>query len=562
MHSAATQGLEGRWSGTLQAGEAVLHIVLHLSKNADGTYKGVLDSLDQAVYGIEASDVAVKGAALSFQIPSVNAAYEGKISPDRRQIEGLWTQGKVGLELVLRRESAVEAKAAIYSAEGTWQGALETTGLRLRLQLHVSHDGAKHLVAALDSLDQAAPGLPATKVSQEGSTLRFEIPAVDGSYEGTLDASKENLQGTWTQSGVAQKLGFHRSDEPLELRRPQNPAKPYPYKQEEVSFAGGGRDVRLAGTLTLPAGAGKFPAVVLLSGSGPHDRDESLAGHQPFLVLADALTKAGIAVLRYDKRGVAKSTGDYGTATSEDFASDAEAAIAYLKSRGEIDAGKIGLIGHSEGGLLAPLVSTRSNGVAFIVLLAGPALKGEDTLLLQSRLLATAAGMSDEHVEASLAFNRQAYALVRQERDPAALEKKVNELVEASGLSGAMPPAAIQQQIRMMSSPWFRTFLDYDPVPALEKTKCPVLALDGEKDLQVPPKENLPLIEKALKAGGNPDFTVKEMPGLNHLFQDSPTGSPTEYGEIEETMSPTVLSLVSEWIQKHTGPEKTVTGSN
>ena len=164
--------------------------------------------------------------------------------------------------------------------------------------------------------------------------------------------------------------------------------------------------------------------------------------------------------------------------------------------------------------------------------------------------------MSDEHVEASLAFNRQAYALVREEKDPAAFEKKINELVEGSGLSGAMPPAALEQQIRMMNSPWFRFFLDYDPVPALEKTTCPVLALDGEKDLQVPPKENLPLIEKALKAAGNKDFTVKEMPGLNHLFQHSPTGSPTEYGEIEETMSPEVLSMVSEWIQKHTRAEK------
>jgi fermentation-respiration switch protein FrsA (DUF1100 family) len=554
-HAAASQGLEGRWSGTLQAGEAVLHIVLHLARNPDGSYKGMLDSLDQAVYGIEAAAVTVKSGTLSFEIPSVNAAYEGKVSADRRKIEGIWRQGKAGLELVLKRESVAQEKA-VYSAEGTWQGALETTGLRLRLQLHVSHDDEKHLVAALDSLDQGAPGLPATKVSQEGATVRFEVPATGGSYEGTLDAARNKLEGSWTQSGVVQELSFRRSNEPLELRRPQNPAKPYPYREEEVSFSSNGQIV-LAGTLTLPRGTGKFPAAVLLSGSGPHDRDESLAGHQPFLVLADALTRAGIAVLRYDKRGFGKSTGDYAAATAEDFASDAESAIAYLKTRPEIDGGKIGLVGHSEGGILAPMVAMKSRDVAFIVLLAGPALKGEDTLLLQSRLLATAGGMSDEHVEASLAFNRQAYALVREEKDPAAFEKKINELVEGSGLSGAMPPAALEQQIRMMNSPWFRSFLDYDPVPALEKTTCPVLALDGERDLQVPPKENLPLIEKALKAAGNKDFTVKEMPGLNHLFQHSPTGSPTEYGEIEETMSPEVLSMVSEWIQKHTGAEKT-----
>jgi hypothetical protein len=231
---------------------------------------------------------------------------------------------------------------------------------RLRFQLHVSHDDQKQLVAALDSPDQGVSGLPAIKVSQKDAAFHFEIPVVSGVYDGTLNAAKTAITGSWAQSGVEQKLDFQRSDQLLELLRPQNPAKPYPYKEEELTFPNPKAKISLAGTLTLPSGPGPFPAAILLSGSGPHDRDESLVGHHSFLVLADHLTRKGIAVLRFDKRGVGKSTGDYANATMEDFTGDAEAALAYLKTRKEIDATKTGLIGHSEGGLIAPMVATHS----------------------------------------------------------------------------------------------------------------------------------------------------------------------------------------------------------
>ena len=554
----ASASLEGNWTGSLQAGEAVLHLVLHVSKAADGSLKATLDSLDQGVYGIEVASLMQKNSALQFTVPSVAVSYEGKISANYAAIDGVWTQGSVGLPLAFHRQAAGAAAKnpsdAIAGAEGIWQGALEGNGMRLRLQLHVSHDDHKQLVAALDSPDQGVSGLPATKVSQKEAIFHFEIPVVNGVYEGTLNAAKTGISGTWTQNEVTQKLEFQRSDKLLELVRPQNPVKPYPYREEERTFPNEKAKLSLAGTLTLPAGPGPFPAAILISGTGPHDRDESVAGHRPFLVLADHLTRKGLAVLRFDKRGIGKSTGNFDQATAADFASDVEAALANMKTLKEIDARKIGLIGHSEGGIIAPLVATHSNDVAWIVLLAGPGLKGEDLLLLQSEQILRAAGVNDKEISRTREFNKQTYALVRQEKDPAALEAKLNDLVKSTTAGAAMPANALKGQIHQLVSPWFRSFLDYDPIPALQRTACPVLALNGERDLQVPPKENLSKIKKALEDGGNKDFQTTELPGLNHLFQHGPTGAPTEYGTVEETMAPEVLNAISDWVLKHTAP--------
>lgn len=554
----AFASVEGHWAGSLQAGEAVLHLVLHVSKAADGSLKATLDSLDQGVYGIEVTSLTQKGSTLQFSVSSVGVSYEGKISADSAGIDGVWKQGSVGLPLVFHRQAsgagARKPSDAIASAEGVWQGALEGNGMRLRLQLHVSHDDQKQLVAALDSPDQGVSGLPATKVSQKEALFRFEIPVVNGTYEGTLNAAKTGISGTWTQNDVKQKLEFQRSDKLLELVRPQTPVKPYPYREEELTFPNKQAKISLAGTLTLPSGPGPFPAAVLISGTGPQDRDESIAGHRPFLVLADHLTRKGLAVLRFDKRGIGKSAGNYDQATTDDFAGDVEAALACLKTSKEIDPGKIGLIGHSEGGIIAPLVATRSNGVAWIVLLAGPGLKGEDLLLLQSELILRTAGVNDNEISRTREFNKQTYALVRQEKDPAALEAKLNDFVKSTTAGAAIPANALKGQIHQLVAPWFRAFLDYDPVPALQKTACPVLALNGERDLQVPPRENLSKIKKALEDGGNKDFRTTELPGLNHLFQHGPTGSPTEYGTVEETMAPEALNAISDWVLKHTVP--------
>ncbi len=547
--------LAGSYTGTLQAGEAQLHLVLHVTKSADGAYHASLDSLDQGVYAIEASSTSIAAATLKLEVASVGAHFEGKISPDHRTIDGTWSQGSASLPLTFHRQSAGAAARkpadAVFPVEGLWQSALEAHGMRLRLQLHVSHDTEDQLVGALDSLDQDVSGLPATKVQLKEAAFHFEIPAVAGVFDGTLNAAKNKLNGNWSQTGAETKLEFVRSDQPLELRRPQNPAKPYPYHEEEISFSNAAAGVSLAGTLTLPKGAGPFPAALLIAGSGPHDRDEALANHRPFLVLADHLTRKGFAVLRYDKRGIGKSTGSADKATTLDLAADAQAAIAYLRTRKEIDPAKIALIGHSEGAMIAPLLASQTQDVAWVVLLAAPATIGEDTLLHQSELIGRAGGLTEEQLEASLNFDHAAYDLVRTEKDTAALNEKLNGLVKGSGLDAAMPPAVLEPQLRMMESPWFRFFLDYDPLPNLKALHVPVLALYGQKDLQVPVKPNLALLQQALQDGGNKDTDVRELPELNHLFQHAYSGTPAEYAAIEETFSPEALQIISGWLLRH-----------
>jgi uncharacterized protein len=550
---APAQAPEGTYTGTLQYGEAQLHFVLHLSRNSVGALHASLDSLDQAVFAIEASSISWNSGTLKLDVNSVGAHFEGKVSPDRKTIVGEWSQGGASLPLIFHREApAHKPDDARFPVEGLWQSALEIHGMRLRFQLHVSHDAKSQLIAALDSLDQLVSGLPANHITLDESAFHLEIPALASVYDGMLNEAKNAITGTWTQAEFQARLDFKRSDQPLELRRPQNPSKPYPYREEEVSFTNAAANVTLAGTLTLPNGPGPFPAAVLIAGSGPHDRDESIANHKPFLVLSDFLTRKGIAVLRYDKRGIAESTGSADKATTQDLTSDAEATIAYLKSRKDIDPHKIGLIGHSEGAMIAPSIAARSQDIPWIILLAAPATKGEDTLLNQSELIARAGGLGEAEVGSSLDFDKQAYSLVRAEKDPEGLIAKLQALVKQSGLDAQLPAAALEPQLRMMTSPWFRYFLDYDPIPNLRNVKCPVLALYGEKDLQVPLKINLPLLRKAFADSGNSQADVRQLPELNHLFQHAFSGSPAEYPAIEETFSPEALDLIADWLLPRT----------
>lgn len=551
--AAQQRPLQGTFTGTLEAGEAELHVVLHLSRSSQGVLNATLDSLDQAVFGIEASSVTLDSGLLKFEVRRLGIYFEGKVSGDQKTIDGEWRQGSASLPLVFQIEPAShKPEDAKFPVEGLWQGALEANGLRLRLQLHVAHDQKGELIAALDSLDQFVSGLPAAKVSQKDSSFHFEIPSLESRYDGTLDVTKSSITGEWSQSDIKQKLEFKRSDQPLELRRPQTPAKPYPYVEEQVTFSNTPAGISLSGTLTLPKGTGPFAAAVLIAGSGPEDRDGTIANHKPFLVLSDYLTRRGIAVLRYDKRGIGQSTGSAEMATTMDLAGDAQYAIAYLKTRKDIDPARIGLIGHSEGAMIAPTIAASSPDLPWVVLLAAPATKGEDTLLNQSDLIARAGGLSDAQVLSSLNFDKQAYDLVLTEQDSNVVGQKLKALVKESGLDAALPPAALDAQLHMMTSPWFRYFLAYDPLPELKKTKCPVLAIYGAKDLQVPPKINLPMVQKAFADSGNSQAEVKQLPDLNHLFQHAYTGSPTEYAAIDETFSPDALQMIGEWVTART----------
>jgi dipeptidyl aminopeptidase/acylaminoacyl peptidase len=343
-------------------------------------------------------------------------------------------------------------------------------------------------------------------------------------------------------------------------KHPQEPVPPYPYNEEEVMFVNRNDGVTLAGTLTLPRTQGPFPAVILLHGSAPLDRDCSLFGHKFFLVWADHLTRQGIAVLRFDKRSAGKSTGNYDTATIEDFAADALAGVEYLKSRKEINIKKIGLIGHSEGGMTAPLAASKSEDVAFIVMMAGPCANWEKMMDEQVALIHRANGVAEETIALSRQLLQQMFVVIKKQENRELAAKQLREVLsEHLGRLTIDQRTAfeacygtIDQQINFFNSMWFRFSLTYDPAATLRKVRIPVLALIGELDANVSSKQNLPLIAKALEEGGSKDYKVMELPKLNHGFQTCQTGSPKEHVTIDETTAPAALNLMSDWILEKT----------
>jgi pimeloyl-ACP methyl ester carboxylesterase len=440
--------------------------------------------------------------------------------------------------------------------EGVWEGALDVGAMKLRLALKVAKAADGALAAKLDSLDQGATDLPVDVISLKDDAVHFEMKRLLVAFDGTLNKEGSEIAGQFSQGGTSFPLILKRVAKPTAPNRPQEPKPPYPYDEEEVSYENKRDGVKLAGTLTLPRGKSTFPAVILITGSGAQNRNEELLGHKPFLVLADYLTRQGVAVLRVDDRGVGGSTGSVSNSTSENFGADVLAGIEFLKGRKEVNPKQIGLIGHSEGGLIAPMVAAQSNDVAFIVLLAGPGLPGEEILYLQSALIFKASGAGAEALARQRATQEMIFTILKQEKDSAVVEKKLREEFDkrVAGASEAEKPKARQAaeaQIKQALSPWFRYFLTCDPRQALAKVKCPVLALNGENDMQVPVTENLREIESTLKAAGNKDVTVVRMPRLNHLFQTSETGSPSEYGKIEETFAPVALKTIGDWILKH-----------
>ncbi len=441
---------------------------------------------------------------------------------------------------------------------GDWYGVLKVQGTPLRLVFHVTKTAGAYS-ATMDSPDQGAKDIPVSKTSFENGKVIIEIASAGVVYEGMM--KDKIIEGTFKQRG--QELPLNLSGEPIEkqvMKRPQEPAKPFPYHSEEVEFKNTAANLSLAGTLTLPNTQGNFPAVILVTGSGPQNRDEEVYGHKPFLVLADHLTRNGIAVLRYDDRGNGKSTGDFKAATTEDLATDAESAIAYLKTRKEINKNAIGMAGHSEGGMIAAMIASKTNDLGFVVLLAAPGLRGDKVLLLQQESFAKASGVSQSEIQRNRGINAVAFEIVLNSKDQKKMENELNTYLRTVLQNdkkivlpeGMTMDAYVASQMNQVMSPWMQYFLRYDPVPALEKVRCPVLALFGEKDLQVPPIENAVAVENTFKTGGNKNATVKTIPNLNHLFQNCTTGLPKEYGEIEETFSPVALDEITSWIKSQT----------
>lgn len=478
------------------------------------------------------------------------------------------------LRLVLPAAAALLCTGSLWADEpkapandrlaGAWQGTLKIGAIELRVVLKIAKDDKQPggYKTTLDSPDQGAKDIPVDKTTLDGNQVKLESKLIKAAFEGKLSENGQEIVGDWKQAGSL-PLTFKRLQRLPEDRRPQEPKPPYPYNEEEVTFENREANIRLAGTLTLPKAERPAPAVLLISGSGPQDRNESLMGHKPFLVLADYLTRRGIVVLRVDDRGVGGSKGDASQATTEDFVGDALAAVAYFKSRKEVNSQQIGLIGHSEGGMIAPLAASRSPDIAFIVLMAGTGVTGEEILYRQGELIAKAAGANAEQIAQARARQEQMFAVVKEVKDLAEAQKRLQEIADQALAKLAGEDAAVKEaaavraraEVKAVLSPWFRYFLTHDPRPVLKQVRCPVLAINGEKDLQVDPKQNLPQIEAALKAGGNPDYTCLELPGLNHLFQSCQTGSPAEYGKIEETFAPAALKLIGDWILERTSRE-------
>lgn len=543
---ARAQDIAGDWHGTLSAGGQELHLVLHITKAPDNSLKATLDGIEQrGGNGIPVSSISLKDSKLNLEVAMVHGSYEGKVAPDGGTIAGTWTQG-AALPLEFKRATKTEPKPFMPSdIDGAWMGSLDTGAVKLRVVFNIINT-ENGLNATLDSLDQGITGM-ATSVTRDGSSLKIEVPTVHGGFEGKIASDLSSIEGNWSQGGGTLPLLLKpvKDKSELELKRPQNPVKPYPYHDEDVSYQNKAQNVTLAATLTIPQGKGPFPGVVLITGSGPQDRDESLLGHKPFLVLSDYLTRHGIAVLRADDRGVGKSTGVFAQGTTADFSTDAEAGVAYLKTRPEIDPHKIGLVGHSEGGVIAPMVAARNQDVAFIVMMAGTGVPGDQVLPAQREAIEVAMGKNPEEAAKNAAKEGEMLALVETEKDDVVLQKELKEK-----MAGAVPEAQIGAEISQITSVWFRYFLTYDPASALRKVTCPVLAINGSLDKQVLPNQNLPPIRKALAQAGNQHAEVDELPGLNHLFQTAKTGSLAEYSQIEETISPVALDKMATWILK------------
>jgi pimeloyl-ACP methyl ester carboxylesterase len=446
----------------------------------------------------------------------------------------------------------------IDGVEGTWLGSLAVQNMEIRVVFHISLSDKGMYQGTMDSPDQGARGLRLDKVSFKDNIFIVELNKAMIKYEATLSEDGNSLEGTITQGGYRSSLKMIRVDEVIRKVRPQDPIKPFPYIEEDVMYTNAQAGVKLAGTLTLPKQGVPAPAVILISGSGAQDRNEEVMGHRPFLVLADHLTRKGIAVLRVDDRGMGGSTGEVEDATSAELAHDVLSGINFLSKRTDIDKQKIGLIGHSEGGFIASIVASKTKEVAFLISLAGPSIPGDEIMYLQSRLIALANGASEKEISRNLATQKKIYEIVKSNESVAAMKKRLRQLfladldnlAEESQKTIEELEASFDVQVKLVTSKWFRFFISYDPSEHFCFVRCPVLAIYGEKDLQVPPKENSFALKEALRKAENTDVTIMEIPGLNHMFQKARIGIPSEYAEISETINSDVLDIISEWILK------------
>lgn len=438
---------------------------------------------------------------------------------------------------------------------GSWLGKLKVQAIELRLVFNISQDTTGMIRATLDSPDQGAKGIKMGDVSFDSGKLKINAPALMAYYEGEM-LQADSIMGIWNQGGQSFNLALQKQKGEFSIKRFQEPQPPFPYDVEEVKFKNEHAGHTLAGTLTIPKGDGLFPAVILISGSGSQNRNEELMGHKPFWVIADYLTREGIAVLRYDDQGVAGSGGSQANTNSEDYSFDAEAAFKFLQSDKRMNPKAIGLAGHSEGGLIAPMVASRNSEPGFIISLAGPAIRGKELLLLQSQVIKRAMGMEEVQIEKDQEQSAKMFDIIMNEEDNEKAQQAIIELYTLAfkneGKNGKEIEGIaenLKQNLPIAAYHWMRYFLKTDPADFLAKIKCPVLVLNGSKDVQVPSKQNLDAYERIFKKYRVKDCTLIELENHNHLFQHCTTGLPAEYSIIEETFSPKALEEMVFWIK-------------
>ncbi|MFD3743172.1 alpha/beta hydrolase family protein [Nocardia sp. NPDC058633] len=427
------------------------------------------------------------------------------------------------------------------AVQGSWRGDIEVPGQPIGIGVSFAEDGS----ATIDIPVQGVRAAALKDVRTEPDRIEFTIPDAPGApgFQGKLDG--ERIIGDWVQSGEKVPLTLERGVIE-DVTRPQDPTPPYPYRSEDVTYRNG--DITIAGTLTTPEGSGPFPAMVMITGSGPQDRDEDLMGHRPFKLLADTFTRAGYAVLRTDDRGVGGTGGVLDDATYDDLAADVVAGIGFLRARPEIDPAKVGLFGHSEGGYLAPLVAARPDSdVAFAVLMAGPSVGGAEVLIEQNKVIMAAAGSPQNEIDEQVRYVTEWTELLRAGDTEGA--KAYTQQHNDSLPEGERAP---QSAVDSFNTAYMASFITYDPEPALQALRVPVLAFFGGTDQQVPAAQNEQPMRDHLAAG--PDATVHTFPGLNHLMQPSATGKPSEYSSIETTIDPAVSTYVTDWLTQHIPP--------
>jgi len=547
----ANSNLVGNWKGELKVSGVTLPVIIHLSEE-DGQQKGSLDTPSQGGFDIPMSKLAFDSEKLLFEIADLSIHYEGKYDAEKQQISGNFIQGGV-LKLSFSRIINSQSNDS-NDIVGTWNGVIPIPNNPLTFVIHVKQNG-EQLSATADSPDQEVYGMEIDGISFQNGILEFNNSRLQMSYRGNLNADKKTISGIFSQSGnsLGLELSKGASKKKVSLR-PQTPKAPFDYQIEDLLVENKSANISLAGTLTKPK-SGKIKAVaVLISGSGPQDRNETIMRHKPFWVIADYLTRQGFAVFRMDDRGTAQSTGDFSSATSEDFVTDIDAAVSYLKTRKDLPADKIGLIGHSEGGMIAPMLASKRNDIAFVIMLAGPGIKNSLLYAEQQFLIGKDQGADTAKLAAKRKNDENLYELIAKSDRTKILSQKINGLVEksitiVSGHSSTATQKQLDLTLETLNSSWFRFFLSYDPADYLAKVNAPILAINGSNDLQVASQSNLAGIEQILKSSKHDDFRTQELANLNHLFQTSITGSISEYSQLTETFSPEALTVINQWLQ-------------